>query len=458
MERKTKIVATIGPATEDKANLKKLLLAGVNVFRINLSHGEIETHKKIIANIKEVRHKCEKPCAIMIDTRGPEVRVKKFENGSVVLKNGKEFRFILGDKLGNDEEVCITQENAIKFAQVGKIVYANDGLIKMKILRKNEDSVVCKVIKGGKLSNNKGLFFAGQDLKLPYINDRDKNDILALKDDAEIIAGSFVQCRQDVEDLKELAPNLKIISKIESKYGIDNIDEILQVSDGIMVARGDMGVELDYAEVPVMQKMLINKANECGKISIVATEMLESMIVAPRPTRAETSDVATAIYDGTCAIMTSAETAVGSNPIECIKVFDNICKNIEKIIDYKALYSRQNFKIYDEFDIVCECAEKATMNSSIKAVVVYTDSGKSAYKLCRYFSKTPVIAVTRREDTYNKLSIVRNCIPVFNKIENTFENACEIALFTKIVKHGDKVVLLTGSTDEISNCMKIQKI
>lgn len=458
MERKTKIVATIGPRTQDKVMIKKLLLAGVNVFRINLSHGEIETHKQVIRNINEVREKCGKSAIIMIDTRGPEVRVKKFKDGSITLKRNQTFKFILGDTLGNENEVCITQENAVKNAHIGKIVYANDGLIKLKIIDKNEKEVICKVIKGGILSNNKGLFFAGQNLNLPYINERDKNDILALKDSCEMIAGSFVQSDEDVLQLKELAPDLKIIAKIESSHGVMNIDKILKASDGIMVARGDLGVELDYAEVPVYQKLLIKRANEMGKISIVATEMLESMITKPRPTRAETSDVATAIYDGTCAIMTSAETAVGDNPIECIRVFDNICKNIEKIIDYNALYEKQNFEIRNEFDMLCVSAVKAGQNKQIKAIVVYTDSGKSAYKLCRYFSQTPIIAVTRFKRTFNMLSLARNCIPVLNKNENTFENACTIAKETKIVKEGDKIIMITGSTDRISNCMKIQEI
>ena len=458
MVRKTKIVATIGPVTEDKVMLKKLLLAGVNVFRINLSHGEISTHKKVIKSIKEVREKCGKSAIIMLDTRGPEVRVKKFKDGKIELKRNQDFSFTLGDDLGDDTFVCVTQENAIKNAQVGKVVYANDGLIRLKITEKEENKITCKVVKGGVLSNNKGLFFAGQNLDLPYINDKDKNDILALRDEIDMIAGSFVQTDQDVLDLKELAPNAKIIAKIESKEGIKNIDKILTVSDGIMVARGDLGVELNYSEVPVMQKLLISKANEHGKISIVATEMLESMIKANRPTRAETSDVATAIYDGTCAIMTSAETAVGQNPIECIKVFDNICKSIEKIIDYRMLYKKQSFKLNTEFDLVCECAVRAALDESIKAIIVYTDSGKSAYKLCRYFSQTPIVAITRVKSTYNTLNLARNCIPIYNKKENNFENACSIIKTEKIVKTGDKVVLVTGSTDKISNCMKIETI
>ena len=458
MERKTKIVATIGPATQDKSMLKKLIIAGVNVFRINLSHGELDTHRKVILDIADVREKTGKSAVIMLDTRGPEVRIKKFEKGKTELTRGEMFDLVYGDMLGNDNFVCITQLDAIKNAVVGKTIYANDGLIKLKIVSKEENKITCKVIKGGVLSNNKGLFFAGQNLNLKYINDNDKNDILALKDSIDMIAGSFIQNENDVLELKKLAPKAKIIAKIESREGIKNIDKILGVADGIMVARGDLGVELDYAEVPVMQKMLISKANRYGKISIVATEMLESMIKESRPTRAETSDVATSIYDGTCAIMTSAETAVGANPIDCIKVFDNICKSIERIIDYRTLQANQKFELETEFDIVCMCAVKAALEDSIKAVIVYTDSGKSAYKLCRYFSQTPVIAITRMKDTYNNLSIVRNCIAVFNKNENTFENACKIAKETKIVKPGDKVVLITGSTDEISNCMKIEEI
>lgn len=458
MLRKTRIIATLGPASQDKIMIKKLILAGVNVFRINLSHGKLEEHLKTINNIKTVRNNLKSSISIMIDTRGPEVRVKSFENNKVELIKGQTFTFCKEDILGNNQRVSITQENAFLYAKQGKFIFANDGLIKLKIQQVTENEIICKVTKGGILSNSKGLFFAGQNLMLPYLNEKDKTDILALKDEVDYIAGSFVTSHKDIEKINEIAPNVKFIAKIENAEGIKNIDKILLNSDGIMVARGDLGVELDYEQVPVIQKMLIEKARNQGKIAIVATEMLESMIKEARPTRAETSDVATAIYDMASAIMLSAETAVGCHPLDCIKVFDKISKSIEKTIDYKNVYSHQYFTIENDFDLIALSAVNATIYQDIKAIVAFTSTGKSAIKVCKFACKTPVVAVTDNQKTFNELALIKNCIPVFDKCRFNFENTVNIIKRLKLAKENEQIIIITGSTDEISNCMKLQSI
>ena len=341
--RKTKIVATIGPATRDYKSLKNVILAGANVIRINFSHGNQTINQETIDLIKQVRNELKLPVSIMVDTRGPEVRVKTFEGGSGILKKGKTFTLYGYKKEGSNDGVSVTEPKCLENLQKGSIILANDGLIRLSVIENRGYEVACKVMAGGVLGNNKGLNFKNTPLNLPYIGIKDKQDLIwAFKNECDMVAASFVNSAEDVKEIKKLMKDYdykcEIIAKIENMQGIKNINEILTEADGIMVARGDLGVELPHSKLPKLQMDLIERANEFGKPVIVATEMLESMINSPRPTRAETIDVANAVYNGASAVMLSAESAVGNYPDKAVKTMAEICTQAEKDIPYKRRY------------------------------------------------------------------------------------------------------------------------
>lgn len=460
--RKTKIVATLGPATNNPKGIKNLILSGANVLRVNFSHGTCEEHSNTIKLIRSVREDLQMPVAIMVDTRGPEVRVKTFDEGSGILKKGKLFTLYGYAKSGDNLGVSVSEPKCLKNLKKGDTILANDGLIKLTVVENKGFEVVCKVVSGGVLSNNKGLNFKNVPLNLPYISERDKADLIqSFNEGCDMISASFVNCADDILELRKLLKannyNCKIIAKIESNQGIKNIKEILEVSDGIMVARGDLGVEILQTKLPKIQMDLISNAISAGKTVIVATEMLESMINNPRPTRAETVDVANAVYNGASAVMLSAETAVGKFPDKAVKTMSDICLQAEKDINYKRMFFETIFDNYDLTDILGHSATSCAFKLDAKALVLYTDTGKTATLIARYKPECPIIAITDNMQTYNYLSMEWNVLPIYSKIPNKdiFELACIIAKEEKLAKSGDTIIVTTGTTDPINNVMKI---
>lgn len=464
--RKTKIIGTLGPSSSDYKTFKSLVLAGLNVARINLSHGDISIHQKTIDTVKQVRSDLNMPVSIMIDTRGPEVRVKKFENGKVSLKNGKFFTLYNFDAIGTELGVSVTEPNCLKDIPLNTTILANDGLIVFKAIEHTSDGLKLKIVSGGDLKDNKGLTFKGYTPNLPYISERDRNDLIwAFKNKCEYVALSFVTKKEDILEIKKLMTECnyycKIIAKIESAEGVKNLKEILEECNGIMVARGDLGVEIPLSKVPLIQTQLINKTRLHGKITIVATEMLESMINNPRPTRAEASDVATAVREGASAVMLSAETSVGKYPIKAVKTMSEICLHTEHDIDYAEQFFELNYKSNDETDVLTSSAVSASFNLKSKAIMVYTSKGKMANFVSRFLPSCTIVAITDDQTTYHDLALVRGVTPIFtaNFDENQiFDIAKNIAISNNIAKPNDNILVVTGTTDYHSNILKITKI
>lgn len=463
--RKTKIIATMGPSSSNYKTFKSLVQAGLNVARINLSHGNIEQHQKVVDLIKQVRCELNTPVSIMIDTRGPEVRVKTFDGGQTILKNGKYFMLYNYDTTGNELGVSVTEPDCLKEIPLNTTILANDGLIVFKVVDKLKDGVKLKVVSGGVLKDNKGLTFKGYTPNLPYISTRDKNDLIwAFKNKCEYVALSFVTKKEDVLQIKALMNECKyqckIISKIESMEGVKNLNEILEVSDGIMVARGDLGVEVPFYKVPSIQTDLINKSRIHGKITIVATEMLESMINNPRPTRAEAGDVATAVKEGASAVMLSAETSVGKYPINTVKAMSEICLQAEHDINYFEKFKDLDFASSDITDVLTYSTVNSSFSLKSKAIMIFTTKGKMANFISRFLPLSQIIAITDNESTYNALALVWGVNPILtsNFDENKiFDISAEIAKSYNVVKSGDNVLVVTGTTDLHSNIIKITK-
>lgn len=463
--RKTKIVATLGPATNNYKSLKSIIQSGANVIRVNLSHGNVETHQISFDLIKQIRNELKVPVAIMVDTRGPEVRVKTFEGGCGILRKNSTFTLYGYQKEGNNDGVAVTEPKCLTNLKKGNIILANDGLIKLSVVENKGFEVVCKVLAGGVLSDNKGLNFKNTSLNLPYISQRDKSDLVwAFRNGCDIVSASFVNSADDIRQLKKLMfenkYSCKIIAKIESSAGIKNIQEILNISDGIMVARGDLGVEIPQSKLPKIQMDLIESANEKGKTVIVATEMLESMINNPRPTRAETIDVANAVYNGASAVMLSAETAVGNYPDKAVKMMSEICIQAEKDIEYKKMFFGTIFQTDSIADVISHSATNCSFKLNTKAIVLYTSTGKTASMITRFKPNVPIIAITDNPQTFNCLSIEWNVIPIFSKIENVdiFSLATTIAREIKVAKSKELIIVTTGSTDKLNNVMKVCEV
>lgn len=463
--KKTKIIATIGPASANQKTLKEMIDNGLNVARINFSHGTLNTNQQTIDLIKQVRDKTKSPLSVMVDTRGPEVRVKTFEDGFIELKKGQNFSLWGENKLGNSSGVAITEPSVLTRLTEGDIILANDGLIVLKVISKGLNSVITKVQTGGKLSNNKGLTFKDFDLKLPYISEKDRKDLVwAFKNKCDYVACSFVTCKQDILEIKKLMEkckySCKIIAKIESSLGIKNLNEILNECDGVMVARGDLGVEYPVSKLPGLQTQIIKTARDKSKISIVATEMLESMIHNPRPTRAEVSDVANAIREGASAIMLSAETSVGEYPVQSVKTMNDIALETEKEVDYDNLISHT--KIKDTMaNITTTMAIHVSHKLNTKAIAICTSHGKMANYISTLLPKCNIYAITNNQTTYYQMGLLRGVLPIYlPKFDekNIFTHISDELLKQKLVKKGDNIVLVTGTTDEFSNVVKINTI
>ena len=445
--RKTKIVCTLGPSTDNEEVLRQMMLAGMNVARCNFSHGVHEDHKRRMDVVKKLRKEVGMPVAILLDTKGPEVRVKNFKEGKVVLEEGQLFTLTADEVEGTKDIVSVTYNRLYEDLEEGMRVLIDDGLIEMTVEKVDKSNIVCRVINGGVVSNHKGVNVPDVDLSMPYISEKDREDILfGIEQDVDFIAASFVQKKEDILQLRKLlekngGQDIKIISKIENAQGVANIDDILAVSDGVMVARGDMGVEIPYEDVPVIQKEIIKKVYRAGKQVITATQMLESMIKNPRPTRAETTDVANAVYDGTSAIMLSGETAAGAYPVEAVKTMVRIAERTEQDVDY-----RKRFFLLER---------------EANPDVTVTKSGRSARMISRYRPKSDIISCATTEKVCRQLSLTWGVTPLLIKEEKDayvlFDKAIAAAEKKGLLKKGDLTVITSGVPIGISGTTNMIK-
>lgn len=452
--RKTKIVCTIGPASESEEMLEKLMLAGMNVARFNFSHGTHEEMRAKFERVQKVREKLDLPVATLLDTKGPEIRLRDFEGGKAELVTGSRFVLTTREIPGTAQCATISYKNLKNDISVGTSLLIDDGLIELVVEALEGEDIICRVIHGGRVSNHKGVNVPGAVLSMPYISRVDREDILfGVRMGFDLLAASFARSREDILEVRKLISDLggsmKVIAKIENMQGIENLEEILEVSDGIMVARGDMGVEVPFQEVPMLQKKMIRMANEMGKITITATQMLESMIQNPRPTRAETADIANAIFDGTSAIMLSGESAAGKYPEEAVKTMASIAINAEEAVDYRA--QMQAMAHYLKKDITTAIAYatcSTAMDLGAAAIITVTISGYTAEAIARFRPKCPVIGCTVTEKVYHQLNQVWGVSPILlNKVDNTeklFADAISAASEKGYVKAGDIVVLTAG--------------
>jgi len=472
--RKTKIVCTIGPASESVEKLVELIEAGMNVARLNFSHGDYAEHGQRIQNIREAAKRTGKNVAILLDTKGPEIRTHNMENGAIELKEGAQVVVAVNEVLGTPEKFSVTYEGLIDDVKAGDKILLDDGLIGLEVLSvdKQAREIVTKVLNSGVLKNKKGVNVPGVRVNLPGITEKDRQDILfGIRQGVDFIAASFVRRAADVLEIRELleandALDIKIIPKIENQEGVDHIDEILEVADGLMVARGDLGVEIPAEEVPLVQKELIKKCNALGKPVITATQMLDSMQRNPRPTRAEASDVANAIFDGTDAIMLSGETAAGLYPVEAVKTMHRIALRTEQALQYRDLLAQRTKQSGTTItDAIGQSVAHTALNLDVAAIVTPTVSGQTARMISKYRPKAPIVAVTSSDAVSRKLALVwgvyPQVAPQVNSTDEMLDIAVEAAVKSGIVKHGDLVVITagvpvgeTGST----NLMKVHVI
>ena len=468
MVRKTKIICTLGPKTDDENILKTLMLAGMNIARLNLSHESYDTHERRIKMVKRLREQLSLPIAIMLDTKGPEIRIKTFENSKVFLEKGQKFVLTTEDIQGDNQRVSITYKKLPLCIQPGAMILLNDGLIELEVQSIENNNIVCSVIEGGVLTNNKSLNIPNCRINMPYLSKQDEEDLIfGVKNDVDYIAMSFVRSADDVKEVRNLlnrngGEEIEIIAKIENREGVNNIDEILRYSDGIMIARGDMGVEIPFEQLPSIQKDIIKKCYRAAKKVITATQMLESMIHAPKPTRAEISDIANAVFDGTSAIMLSGETAIGGYPLQTVKTMASIASYAESTIDFKKHFNALEIAIKNIADAVSHATCAAAMDLNAAAILVVTQSGSTARMISSFRPAPPIIAVTTNKKVYHKLSLSWGVIPVLGVMQqNTdllFAHAIDCAKKTGIVKKGDIVVITAGVPVGVSGNTNILKI
>lgn len=469
--RKTKIICTIGPACEDEETLTKLCLAGMNVARLNFSHGTHEEHLKKIQTIKKVREKLNLPIAIMLDTKGPEYRIKTFKDGSVTLNEGDVFTFTTEDVEGDQSHVSVSYKGLMDDLNVGDTVLLNNGLIIFKVTALTKTEATCVVKVGGVLSNRKSMSFPNKVLRQKFLSDQDKDDILfGVQNDVDFIACSFVSNKQDLVDIQEYLKSIggegiELIAKIENRAGVENIEDICTQCSGVMVARGDLGVEIPFEELPGIQKDMIETCRMLGKRVITATEMLESMIHNPRPTRAEISDVANAVFDGSSAIMLSGETAAGQYPELTVQTMSKIAEKAETDINYVKRFNRYEFKIKNEVDALSHATCAMSIDLKAKAIVTCTVSGVTARMVSRFRCPTDIIGMTTNEKTWRKLALSWGVIPVmaeqFSSTDVLFYEAKRTAKQVLTLKKGDFIVITGGMPNGhvgSTNLIKIEKI
>jgi pyruvate kinase len=472
--RKTKIVCTIGPASESVEQLTQLIEAGMNVARLNFSHGDHEEHGARIQNIRTAAEKTGKTVGILLDTKGPEIRTNNMEDGSIELEKGSEVIVSMTEVLGTTEKFSVTYESLIDDVHEGSKILLDDGLIGLEVisLDKAAGEIKTKVLNSGTLKNKKGVNVPGVSVNLPGITEKDANDIkFGIEQGVDFIAASFVRRASDVLEIHQLledhnAGNIQIIPKIENQEGVDNIDEILEVSDGLMVARGDLGVEIPAEEVPLVQKALIKKCNVLGKPVITATQMLDSMQRNPRPTRAEASDVANAIFDGTDAIMLSGETAAGAYPVESVQTMHNIASRAETALDFKDILSiRSKDSGHNMTDAIGQSVAHTAINLSVNAIVAPTESGHTAKMISKYRPKAPIIAVTANDSVSRKLALAWGVYPQMGRRVSTTDEMLEMAVEESVnsglITHGDRIIITAGvpiGESGTTNLMKIHVV
>lgn len=472
--RKTKIVCTIGPASESVEKLCQLMEAGMNVARLNFSHGDYEEHGRRIRNIREAEKLTNKTVAILLDTKGPEIRTHNMEDGAIELKTGREIIISMEEVLGTPEKISVTYEGLVDDVHVGSKILLDDGLIALEVIEidRHKREIRAKIFNGGILKNKKGVNVPGVSVNLPGLTEKDAEDIkFGIEQGVDFIAASFVRRASDVLEIRNFlekngGEDIHIIPKIENREGVENIDEILEISDGLMVARGDLGVEIPAEEVPLVQKYLIKKCNLLGKPVITATQMLDSMQRNPRPTRAEASDVANAIFDGTDAIMLSGETAAGMYPVEAVQTMHNIASRAETALDHKrVLTKRSQDTEHNITDAICQSVAHTALNLNVKAIITPTESGHTASMVARYRPKAPIIAVTTHERVLRKLCLVWGVYPRLSRPSNTIDEMLDIAveesLRSGIIKEGDLVVITAGvpvGESGTTNLMKVHVV
>ena len=452
--RKTKIICTIGPASENEETLKKMCLAGMNVARLNFSHGTHEEQQKKIDLIKKVRTELNLPIAILLDTKGPEYRIRTFKDGKVHVNAGDKFSFTVDEVEGDEKRVSVNYKGLVKDLSVGDKVLVNNGLVVFEVEELKGSNANCVCLVGGDLSNRKSMSFPNKVMTGPFLSDADKQDLLfGIQNGVDFVAASFVSNKQNVLDMRAFldengGADIEIIAKIENQSGVDNAEEILEACGGLMVARGDLGVEVPFVELPAIQKRLIHKCRLLGKRVVTATEMLESMIQNPRPTRAEISDVANAVYDGTSAIMLSGESAAGKYPVEAVATMAQIAERTEQHTSYRERFYKTEFKIRNNLDAISHATCAMAIDVDAKGIVVCSVSGKTAGMVSRYRCPTDIVGMTTNERVWRRLSLSWGVTPVladeYSSMDVMFYNGLANAKKYLGLKEGDAVVLTGG--------------
>jgi pyruvate kinase len=469
--KKTKVICTMGPACSQHDTLVKMVQAGMNVARFNFSHGDHESHRANIELVKQVREELNVPLALMLDTKGPEFRIGTFETGSIELAPGDRFTLTAREVAGTQTEVSVRPATIIERLSVGDTILINDGLVSVEVTERTDTDAVCKVIDGGKLSNNKSMSFPNKVLHTEYLSERDRSDLLfGIEMGVDYVAASFVSTAQDMKDLRRFldengGEDIHIIAKIENRSGVDNAAAILEHCNGIMVARGDLGVEIPYEELPHIQKKLTRTCLTHGKIVVTATEMLESMTEKPRPTRAEISDVANAVYDGSSAIMLSGETAAGKHPVEAVNAMSRIAVETEGHIHYKRRFRKANFVLLGTGDAMSHGACALALDMGVSAIVACTLSGGTAQQISRFRCPVPIIGLTTRPKVYHQLALAWNVEPAmsdhFPSVDVLLYYAKSAAKSSGLTHPGDRVLITAGGTGGKSgdtNLIKVEEM
>ena len=466
--RKTKIVCTMGPNLFEKHLIAPLMKAGMNVARFNFSHGTYETHQHYYDEVCRIRDELGLPVATMLDTKGPEIRVRSFKNGRVTLQNGQLFTLTTDEVEGDEERVSITYKELPQDIAVGSSILIDDGLIGMQVERIDGADIVCRVLNGGVVSNNKGVNIPNAHLSMPFISEKDHQDILfAIKNGYDFIAASFTRCADDIMQIRHILQEnnchtINIIAKIENMEGVENIDEILRVVDGVMVARGDLGVEVPLEDVPSLQKKLIQRGIAAGKPVITATQMLDSMIKNPRPNRAEATDVANAIYDGTSAIMLSGESAVGAYPVEAVETMVRIALRAEADMDYIRRFSRDTSASTDVTNAISHATVTSAHDLNASAIITVTKSGSTARILSRYRPACVIVGCTTEKHVWRQLALSWGTVPLMiaeeSNTDDLFEHAVDAAVQNGLVHDGELVVLTAGVPLGISGTTNLMKV
>lgn len=466
--RKTKIICTIGPASEDAETIKQMILNGMNVARLNFSHGTYEEHQRRMDLVNNVAAELDKPVAIMLDTKGPEIRTGKLKAGKIRLQSGQRFVLTTRETSGDENEVQVSYSRLAAEVQSGTTILLADGLINLHVEETTATDIVCTVVNGGELGEKKGVNVPGVRINMPFLSPKDVSDIqFGIEKGVDFIAASFVRCAEDVLEIRRIVEgrgaDIEIIAKIESQGGVDNLEDIIKVADGVMVARGDLGVEIPAEEVPLVQKKVIDKCNYTGKVVIIATQMLDSMIVNPRPTRAEVSDVANAIFDGADAIMLSGESAAGKYPVEAVETMARIAKRAEESLPYKEILERKRLQgTKSVTDAISYATCTTASNLGISSIITATEQGTTARMVAKYRPEANILAVTPSPKIMKKMALVWGVYPILARetkgTDELLDESLSVCLEKNFIEQGDMVVLTAGSPSGISGGTNLIKV